>query len=141
MKIVMAVAATLAGSLLAGCGGGGGGGEQPTDAPKQRVLIESQVRLFTDRVLAELRNSPNPVTRALAESPDENVFGGKPYRSAIEEDGRAVCSHMIGGVPVNQAYASAFPKAPGVDDFTYRQRAADSQRKVELAAELLCPAR
>jgi len=112
----------LCAAVLAGCGG----------EPPRRELRESQVRVFTDRVLAELRRSPEPGVVALASNPDRTggMYGDHSYRSAIEADGRAVCSHIIAGVPADQAFHAAYPDA---------QVTAQSQMIARFAGEVLCP--
>jgi hypothetical protein len=102
------------------------------EAPKQRVLVESQVRAFTDQVLADRRTDPDYSVRYLAENPDGGTLGGTNYREAIEATGRAVCSHMIIGVPVDQAFQAAYPRAP---------RDAKQLQMSQHAADTLCPLR
>ena len=121
-------AATLVGSaaLIAGCSTAA----PAPPAPKHRALIESQVRAFTDRALAVMRTSPDLGVRAMGESPDRVIGAIKPPRSAVEADGRAVCSHIIAGVPVDQAFQAAWPQA----------RASETDIQISrIAADTLCP--
>jgi hypothetical protein len=122
-------AATLVGgaALIAGCSTAA----PAPPAPKHRALIESQVRAFTDRVFADYRNSSDLGMRAAAASPDRVLFSGaKSYRSAVEADGRAVCSHIIAGVPVDQAFQAAYPQSPVTEA---------GLRTTRIAADTLCP--
>ncbi|QJY46631.1 DUF732 domain-containing protein [Pseudonocardia broussonetiae] len=130
MRLAVAVALLV----LAGCSAA----PAPDPGPGPRVLMESQVRVFTDRVIAQvLASDPDPTTKLLASRPDlagGGVYSGTTtYRDYVEEEGRAVCSHMIAGVKPNQAYAQAFPNAPRITPQS------DEQQMVQLAAELLCP--
>lgn len=100
----------------------------------ERAIQESQVRAFTDQVLAELRKDPDPTVRVLAENPDRTggMYPTDGYRAAIEKDGRNLCSHMIAGVPVDQAYSAAYPQGEPT------ARTATTSR---IAADVLCPLR
>jgi hypothetical protein len=125
MKKLLTPVTLMAAVALTGCA-------NPEPPRMERVLLESQVRVYTDRVLAEYRRDPDLTIRLLAENPDrtDGMYGPRPFRSAVEEDGRNLCSHMIAGVPVEQAYSAAYPKGQA----TGRTATASG-----IAADVLCP--
>lgn len=114
---------------LAGCGGE----PEPPPPPGPRELVESQVRVYTDRVLAILVQDPDPIVSGLASSPDSTggFYPRDGYRAAVEEDGRNLCSHIIADVPPEQAWQAAYPQKPGV---TSQER-----QIAKIAADTLCP--
>jgi hypothetical protein len=103
--------------LLAGC-------SSEPEKPKRRALVESQVRVYTDRVLADMGSSADPLERANALSEPEYM------RSAIEKEGRAMCSHIIAGVSPRGAFQSAYPQAPIEEK---------NRRWGLTAADVMCP--
>jgi hypothetical protein len=113
--ITLTAAVLALSAVLSGCSG--------TSEPPRRVLIDAQARAFADRVLAE------PTFALDRYSPT--------MRAAIEEDGRALCSHMLIGVPWDQAHDAAYPPLPG-----HVLKPADVERRRILArhaADILCP--
>jgi hypothetical protein len=105
--------------------------------PGPRVLQESQVRVFTDRVFAEIlrnvRGDEDYAVRALASEPDRTggMYGPTPYRSEIEEKGRAVCSHLIAGEEPVEAFRAAYPRQDARD--------LSNAAVIKLADQVLCP--
>lgn len=105
-------------------------------APGPRVLVESQMRAFTDQALAGLQNDPDSITRLLASAPDATggMYPSDGYRSQIEDWGRNVCSHMIAGVPVEESFAAAYPRAAARGEIGQKE-----QGVARIAADVLCP--
>jgi hypothetical protein len=116
MRRTAAVLALLALSA-AGCTG-----QPEPDVPGPRVLAESQVPAFVDRVVAL-----NP------EFPSIVLFPEK-FREDTEDLGRRVCSHMIAGVPVTEALAAAYPR-----DTASQEPGSRYQQITQIAADTLCP--
>lgn len=105
----------------------------PPPAPGPRVLVESQVRAFTDRALVGLQQDPDSIVRSLASRPDATLPGTLgPYRDQVEEWGRNTCSHLIAGVPVEDAFAAAYPRDPA-------NRSPKYLAVAQAAADVLCP--
>lgn len=110
-------AAVLVASLaVAGCAAEPG-------HPPRRVLVEAHAPAFVARVLAD---------------PAFAFYRTPRMRAAIEEDGRAVCSQILLGVPPHLAHDAAYPPTPG-----YPPRRPDEVHRLQLtarhAAEVLCP--
>jgi hypothetical protein len=125
-RVALTVLVLLA---VAGCA------SEPTpDPPGPRVLVESQMRAFTDRALAVQRTSSDSIVRSLAEAPDATggFYPSDGYRAQIEDWGRNVCSHIIAGVPPEDAFAAAYPRDPKTRSREYREIA-------QIAADVLCP--
>lgn len=131
MRLTAAAPVVLALALVAGC-------SAPAPAapagPGPRVLQESQVRVFTDRALAEMKRSSDYAVQALAENPDQTggMYGSRPFRAEVEEKGRAVCSHMIAGETGEDAIRAAYPKQNPRSDVNVAV--------VKYADQVLCPA-
>ncbi len=98
------------------------------------MLDDARVRAFTDHVLDERITSLDPNVKLFAGNPDVpggGLYGGvKPYRSQIEEQGRAVCSHLIVGETTREAFDAVFPYVV-YDDKDWQL--------VKIAAHVLCP--
>lgn len=119
--VLAAVSIAVAMTALAGCTAA----PAPEPEPGPRVLIESQVFAFVDRVVALDPDNPT-LTRIRRQSQD-----------FIEEQGRRVCSHMIAGVPIEEAHFAAYPGDRSNPERHDPQ--SEGQQIVRIAAEVLCP--